>query len=138
MCRKIGRVSGLKCKSLNLNFNILQKMINLNLIEMNGNCGLFIEERKDDFILNTVKNRLVYESYTFSKNNQSYEFINSIANEYEDIYYYGISGDLLHKDLVHEARLKLLNLNKNISIRGCSDRDSIDVSKIINSIGMVI
>ena len=131
----------IKAKIINVNFDILQKLIDHRIINMNSDKCIFLEIRKDELLLNKVINGKVYESYILPKNNYSREYINKLGYTMKTIYYYGKEGLALDDEDTFklenvEINPVILNMsNKNISISKNLDQD---VSKYINSIGIVI
>lgn len=131
----------IKAKIINVNFDILQKLIEHRIINMNSDKCIFLEIRKDELLLNKVINGKVYESYILPKNNYSREYINKLGYTMKTIYYYGKEGLALDDEDTFklenvEINPVILNMsNKNISISKNLDQD---VSKYINSIGIVI
>lgn len=131
----------IKAKIINVNFDILQKLIEHRIINMNSDKCIFLEIRKDELLLNKVINGKVYESYILPKNNYSREYINKLGYTMKTIYYYGKEGLALDDEDTFklenvEINPVILNMsNKNISISKDLDQD---VSKYINSIGIVI
>ena len=131
----------IKAKIINVNFDILQKLIEHRIINMNSDKCIFLEIRKDELLLNKIINGKVYESYILPKNNYSREYINKLGYTMKTIYYYGKEGLALDDEEIFklenvEINPVILNMsNKNISISKDLDQD---VSKYINSIGIVI
>ena len=141
MCKNISKSVNIKAKIINVNFDILQKLIEHRIINMNSDKCIFLEIRKDELLLNKVINGKVYESYILPKNNYSREYINKLGYTMKTIYYYGKEGLALDDEDTFklenvEINPVILNMsNKNISISKNLDQD---VSKYINSIGIVI
>ena len=131
----------IKAKIINVNFDILQKLIDHRIINMNSDKCIFLEIRKDELLLNKIINGKVYESYILPKNNYSREYINKLGYTMKTIYYYGKEGLALDNEEIFrlenvEVNPVVLNMgNKNIRISKDLDQD---VSKYINSIGIVI
>lgn len=131
----------IKAKIINVNFDILQKLIDHRIINMNSDKCIFLEIRKDELLLNKIINGKVYESYILPKNNYSREYINKLGYTMKTIYYYGKERLALDNEEIFrlenvEVNPVVLNMgNKNIRISKDLDQD---VSKYINSIGIVI
>ena len=131
----------IKAKIINVNFDILQKLIDHRIINMNSDKCIFLEIRKDELLLNKVINGKVYESYILPKNNYSREYIDKLGYTMKTIYYYGKERLALDNEEIFrlenvEVNPVVLNMgNKNIRISKDLDQD---VSKYINSIGIVI
>ena len=127
----------MKAKVLNVNFDILQKLINLGIIDNLDSTTLFIELRDKEFLLNKVENNMVYESYILPRNMSTLEHIRLISKNYKNIYYYG--------DIDIKEDLKELNINLNSTILNMGNV-TLDISKdlnkevnrYINAIGAII
>lgn len=131
----------IKAKIINVNFDILQKLIDHRIINMNSDKCIFLEIRKDELLLNKIINGKVYESYILPKNNYSRKYIDKLGYTMKTIYYYGKERLALDNEEIFrlenvEVNPVVLNMgNKNIRISKDLDQD---VSKYINSIGIVI
>ncbi|WLD29649.1 hypothetical protein CDIFMA2_35440 [Clostridioides difficile] len=62
-------------KAININFDILQKLISLNLIDNFIEDGVFIECKRNQFIINITKNKKIEETYLLSKEIKSYDSV---------------------------------------------------------------
>ena len=98
-------------KYLHINFDILQKIIDLNVInftsEDNKNV-ILIENRKEDMILNEIYENKIMESFIISKANDN-NLVNNICNE--STYYFGIDDDYIKNLNVRKIQIE----NKLIS-----------------------
>ena len=87
ICNEIGEKLEIKKKYLNINFDILQKILDMSLINL---CSLdkkiiVIENRQEDMILNKIYNNKIIESYLVDKSEKS----NILSvNDEENIYYF--------------------------------------------------
>lgn len=137
LCNDIAQSLDMKAKVLNVNFDILQKLINLGIIDNLDSTTLFIELRDKEFLLNKVENNMVYESYILPRNMSTLEHVRLISKNYKNIYYYG--------DIDIKEDLKELNINLNSTILNMGNV-TLDISKdlnkevnrYINAIGAVI
>lgn len=137
-CIDIAYMLNMKPKLLNVNFDILQKLISSNLIDnFNGN-GIFIELKENDFILNLVENNIVYQSHILPKTSQSYESVIKLTKKLENIYYYGEEDELMQAYFKNIETFHKLKLKDNIKIFTNDKKTKLDSSKYINSIGMII
>lgn len=137
-CMLICKQLKLRAKALNINLNILQKIINLDIIKEFSQEAIFIEEKRNDFILNIAKNRTIQESYILQKNFQSYEFAKGILNQSKDIFYYGERLELFNDILSDKYKTKILSLKESIKIQSHIDEGFVEDINYINSIGMII
>lgn len=116
ICNEIGEKLEIKKKYLNINFDILQKILDMNLINL---CSLdkkiiVIENRQEDMILNKIYNNKIIESYLVDKSEKS----NILSvNDEENIYYFGINDDYMKNIQAKEITIKnklLLDSNKEV------------------------
>lgn len=137
ICKQIAYMLNMKPKNMNINFDILQKMIAQNLIDNFTENGLFIESKENEFILSKVKNKTILETYILPKTNQSYKSIEILSEQYRPIYYYGIEVDDVIKGIENTDCLIKLQIDKSICVEAKNDLLD-DNTEYINSIGMVI
>ena len=115
ICNEIGEKLEIKKKYLNINFDILQKILDMSLINL---CSLdkkiiVIENRQEDMILNKIYNNQIIESYLVNKNDK-----NNILNiNDEENTYFGINDDYMKNIQAKEITIKnklLLDSNKEV------------------------
>lgn len=118
ICKSISEKLKIKKQYLYINFDILQKLIDLKVIDLSKSDDdkvTIIENRDNIMILNTVLNKNIIESHVVDKGNSKY-FINQFLPE-GNVYYYGISDDFIEslgvKKLHIENKL-ILNNNEEI------------------------
>lgn len=115
ICKSISEKLKIKKKYLYINFDILQKLINLRVIDLcnsNDEKVTIIENRNQDMILNIVFNKKIIESYVIEKNNPQYSISKSSYDE--NTYYYGISDDFINSLEIKKLNIKdKLTLNKD-------------------------
>ena len=98
-------------KYLHINFDILQKIIDLKLINFTNKDNkkvILIENRKEDMILNEIYENKIIESFIISKANDN-NLVNNICNE--STYYFGIDDDYIKNLNVRKIQIE----NKLIS-----------------------
>ena len=116
ICNEIGEKLEIKKKYLNINFDILQKILDMSLINL---CSLdkkiiVIENRQEDMILNKIYNNQIIESYLVNKNDKN-NILN--INDEENTYYFGINDDYMKNIQAKEITIKnklLLDSNKEV------------------------
>lgn len=111
ICKSISKKLKIKKKYLYINFDILQKLIDIKVIDLlqDGYEKItIIENRKKDMVLNTVCNKKIIESYVVDKANNQYS-INQFS--YNNAYYYGINDDFIENLQIKKLDIK----NKLIS-----------------------
>ncbi|MBY2162795.1 pilus assembly protein PilM [Clostridioides difficile] len=129
-------------KTININFDILQKLINLNLIENFSEEGVFIECKKSQLIINITKDKKIRETYLLSKEGKSYEFIKRLLRDFKYVYYYGIENCFIEeyfKYTYKSIEVNPLRLKDKVKVENNFDADLEDNRiNYINSIGMII
>ncbi|HBF0401610.1 TPA: pilus assembly protein PilM [Clostridioides difficile] len=129
-------------KTININFDILQKLINLNLIENFSEEGVFIECKKSQLIINITKDKKIRETYLLSKEGKSYEFIKRLLRDFKYVYYYGIENCFIEKYFKYTDKsieVNPLRLKDKVKVENNFDADLEDNRiNYINSIGMII
>lgn len=138
ICKEIACMLNMKPKELCLNFDILQKIISLGLVNEYKDSSIFIENKDDEFILNKVKNKSILETYILLKTHQSYQTIEKLKEEYHQIYYYGIEDSNIINQFRENYNLHILEINKEISILKEKTYNKCENTEHINCIGMVI
>lgn len=129
ICNEISKKINIRHRYLNINFDILQKMIttrNINICP--NNMFTIIENRKNDLIINKVYNNQITESYIIFKEYDNEELINNLSQN-ELTYYYGISDD-------YTKHIKKLEFNNKINLN--HDGNLIDNINYLNELGMII
>ena len=127
----------LKHKYLNMNFDILQKLIDREKINLKNNDCMVIENMDDVIILNYIKMKKIYTSNVFSKESSS-EYITNLLDKDIDIFYYGKEDNFINTLKENWFNVYKLNSKLNISYL-CSDK-TIDIqnNKYLVNIGVVI
>ena len=111
ICKKISENLKIRNKYLHINFDILQKIIDQNLINFTSEDNkkvILIENRKEDMILNEIYENKIMESFIISKANDN-NLVNNICNE--STYYFGIDDDYIKNLNVRKIQIE----NKLIS-----------------------
>lgn len=137
ICLDIATGLNLKHKYLNMNFDILQKLIDREKINLKNNDCMVIENMEDVIILNYIKMKKIYTSNVFSKESSS-EYITNLLDKDIDIFYYGKEDNFINTLKENEFKVYKLNSKLNISYL-CSDK-TIDIqnNKYLVNIGVVI
>ena len=137
ICLDIATGLNLKHKYLNMNFDILQKLIDREKINLKNNDCMVIENMDDVIILNYIKMKKIYTSNVFSKESSS-EYITNLLDKDIDIFYYGKEDNFINT--LKENWFKVYKLNSKLNISYlCSDK-TIDIqnNKYLVNIGVVI
>ncbi len=142
LIKNISESLNMNPKVININFDILQKLINLNLIENFSAEGVFIECKKNQFIINITKGKKIEETYLLSKEIKSYESVRKLLNSFKYIYYYGIGNNFIEeyfKGTDKSIKINPLRLNDKVRVENNFDTELEDSSiNYISSIGMII
>lgn len=142
LIKNISESLNMNPKVININFDILQKLINLNLIENFSEEGVFIECKKNQFIINITKGKKIEETYLLSKEIKSYESVRKLLSSFKYIYYYGIGNNFIEeyfKGTDKSIKINPLRLNDKVRVENNFDTELEDSSiNYISSIGMII
>ncbi|MCC0699188.1 pilus assembly protein PilM [Clostridioides sp. ZZV15-6383] len=142
LIKNISESLNMNPKVININFDILQKLINLNLIEKFSAEGVFIECKKNQFIINITKGKKIEETYLLSKEIKSYESVRKLLSSFKYIYYYGIENNFIEeyfKGTDKSIKINPLRLNDKVRVENNFDTELEDSSiNYISSIGMII
>ncbi len=142
LIKNISESLNMNPKVININFDILQKLINLNLIENFSAEGVFIECKKNQFIINITKGKKIEETYLLSKEIKSYESVRKLLSSFKYIYYYGIGNNFIEeyfKGTDKSIKINPLRLNDKVRVENNFDTELEDSSiNYISSIGMII
>lgn len=106
ICKSISEKLNIKKKHLYINFDILQKLIDMKVISLlksDYEKITIIENRKKDMVLNTVCNKKIIESYVVDKSNSQCS-INQFSCD--NTYYYGINDEFIESLQIQKLDLK--------------------------------
>ena len=118
ICKSISEKLKINKKYLHINFDILQKLMDLRVIDLSQSGDdkvTIIENREKDMILNIVFNKKITESYVLEKANSQYSSNWFLFDE--NTYYYGISDDFIESLQIKKLAIKnklLLNSSKEV------------------------
>ena len=118
ICKSISEKLKINKKYLYINFDILQKLIDLKVIDLSQSIDdkvTIMENREEDMILNIVSNKKITESYVVDKANSQYSRNRFLFDE--NTYYYGISDDFIESLQIKKLAIKnklLLNSNEEV------------------------
>lgn len=111
ICNEIAENIGIKRKYLNINFDIVQKLISKNQLNLNYDICAIIENLNNDIILNLMENQKIYTSNVFEKEGNA-DYILKFFDEDIHIFYYGIEDDFLNQ--IKEKGFKVDKLEINL------------------------
>lgn len=142
LIKSISTNLNLNPKAININFDILQKLINLDLIENFLEEGIFIECKKNQFIINITRDKKIEETYLLSKEIKSYESVKKLLSSFKCIYYYGIENNFIEeyfKDTHRYIKINPLKLKDKVKIENNFDRNLENSSlNYISNIGIIV
>ncbi|MDK2585944.1 pilus assembly protein PilM [Romboutsia sedimentorum] len=138
LCNQISKKLKSKPRILNVNCDILQKLLSLNLIQDFSKEGVFIECKDRDFIINIVKENKIYESHILPRTIQSYESVVNSIKDFKTIYYYGKNDPFIKSYLSDDFKIRPLEIDDNIKLIKNKKLLRDKSINYINSIGMII
>lgn len=96
ICRDISEFIDIKYKYLNMNFDVLQKLIDLKMIDIKNDNYYIMENMKGEIILNKVENNLIQSSKTFEKED-NIDYIEKFIDKNIHMFFYGIEDEFLKR-----------------------------------------
>ncbi len=117
ICNLISENLKIKKKYLHINFDILQKLMDLNVVDLQQSGDdkvTIIENRQEDLVINTVFNKKIIESYVIDKFN-SQSSINKFTPK--NTYYYGINDNFIKSFQIQKLDIKnklIFNNNEEV------------------------
>jgi type IV pilus assembly protein PilM len=126
--KELSTLLRLKPINLNVNFDILNKLIANEEIKIGEGKKLILDIGKKYTNVNVIKNKFITNSYTL-RNEDVYDFINNNFNgEYRKAFYYGIENYNLTKITNEKFEMKKLLL---------TNFKTDNINNFINNIGLV-
>ena len=137
ICTEIAQNLNIKRKYLNMNFDIIQKLIDKKKIDLGHENCMIIENKRNYIILNSVRQRKIYTSTVFEKYGNE-DYILSFLEKDIHIFYYGKEDSFIKNIKENEFSVDKLNLNLKVNSLNKEDTvDNIINQKLIN-IGVVV
>lgn len=137
ICTEIAQDLNIKRKYLNINFDIIQKLIDKKKIDLSDENCMIIENKRNYIILNSVKQRKIYTSTLFEKDGNEDYILNFLEKDIH-IFYYGKEDSFIKN--IKENEFCVDKLNLNLKVNSLSTEDTVD--KVINqnliNIGVVV
>lgn len=96
ICRDIVEVTDIKYKYLNMDFDVLQKLIDLKNIDIKYDSYYILQNMRGEIILNKIENKLVQSSNSFEKED-NLDYIGKFIDKDNHIFFYGIEDEFLKK-----------------------------------------
>ncbi len=135
LCNEISNYLNMKAMSIYLNFDILQKIIKSNLIDIHNN-SIVMENRANEIIINKIIDNTVLESYIIQKVLNYEVMLYNLIKDFDNIYYYGFRDFKYIKE--HNLNFKYINLDYKLKVFKDNNLLDEDSSKYINSLGAII
>ena len=137
ICTEIAQNLNIKRKYLNMNFDIIQKLIDKKKIDLvHENC-MIIENKRNYIILNSVKQRKIYTSTVFEKYGNE-DYILSFLEKDIHIFYYGKEDSFIKN--IKENEFCVDKLNLNLKVNSLNKEDTVDniINQNLINIGVVV
>ena len=137
ICTEIAQNLNIKRKYLNMNFDIIQKLIDKKKIELGHENCMIIENKRNYIILNSVKQRKIYTSTVFEKYGNE-DYILSFLEKDIHIFYYGKEDSFIKN--IKENEFCVDKLNLNLKINSLNKEDTVDniINQNLINIGVVV
>lgn len=137
ICTEIAQNLNIKRKYLNMNFDIIQKLIDKKKINLGHENCMIIENKRNYIILNSVKQRKIYTSTVFEKYGNE-DYILSFLEKDIHIFYYGKEDSFIK--IIKENEFCVDKLNLNLKVNSLNKEDTVDniINQNLINIGVVV
>ena len=137
ICIEIAQNLNIKRKYLNMNFDIIQKLIDKKKIDLGHENCMIIENKRNYIILNSVKQRKIYTSTVFEKYGNE-DYILSFLEKDIHIFYYGKEDSFIKN--IKENEFCVDKLNLNLKVNSLNKEDTVDniINQNLINIGVVV
>ena len=137
ICTEIAQNLNIKRKYLNMNFDIIQKLIDKKKIDLGHENCMIIENKRNYIILNSVKQRKIYTSTVFEKYGNE-DYILSFLEKDIHIFYYGKEDSFIKN--IKENEFSVDKLNLNLKVNSLNKEDTVDniINQNLINIGVVV
>lgn len=137
ICTEIAQNLNIKRKYLNMNFDIIQKLIDKKKIDLGHENCMIIENKRNYIILNSVRQRKIYTSTVFEKYGNE-DYILSFLEKDIHIFYYGKEDSFIKN--IKENEFCVDKLNLNLKINSLNKEDTVDniINQNLINIGVVV
>ena len=137
ICTEIAKNLNIKRKYLNMNFDIIQKLIDKKKIDLGHENCMIIENKRNYIILNSVKQRKIYTSTVFEKYRNE-DYILSFLEKDIHIFYYGKEDSFIKN--IKENEFCVDKLNLNLKVNSLNKEDTVDniINQNLINIGVVV
>ena len=137
ICTEIAKNLNIKRKYLNMNFDIIQNLIDKKKIDLGHENCMIIENKRNYIILNSVKQRKIYTSTVFEKYGNE-DYILSFLEKDIHIFYYGKEDSFIKN--IKENEFCVDKLNLNLKVNSLNKEDTVDniINQNLINIGVVV
>lgn len=137
ICTEIAQNLNIKRKYLNMNFDIIQKLIDKKKIDLGHENCMIIENKRNYIISNSVKQRKIYTSTVFEKYGNE-DYILSFLEKDIHIFYYGKEDSFIKN--IKENEFCVDKLNLNLKVNSLNKEDTVDniINQNLINIGVVV
>ena len=137
ICIEISQSLNIKRKYLNINFDIIQKLIDKKKIDLNNDDCMIIENKRNSIILSSVKQRKIYTSTVFEKDGNEDYILNFLEKDMH-IFYYGKEDSFIKN--IKENEFCVDKLNLNLKVNNLSKEKTVDklIHQNLINIGVVV
>ena len=137
ICTEIAQNLNIKRKYLNMNFDIIQKLIDKKKIDLGHENCMIIDNKRNYIILNSVKQRKIYTSTVFEKYGNE-DYILSFLEKDIHIFYYGKEDSFIKN--IKENEFCVDKLNLNLKVNSLNKEDTVDniINQNLINIGVVV
>lgn len=137
ICTEIAQNLNIKRKYLNMNFDIIQKLIDKKKIDLGHENCMIIENKRNYIILNSVKQGKIYTSTVFEKYGNE-DYILSFLEKDIHIFYYGKEDSFIKN--IKENEFCVDKLNLNLKVNSLNKEDTVDniINQNLINIGVVV
>ena len=137
ICTEIAQNLNIKRKYLNMNFDIIQKLIDKKKIDLGHENCMIIENKRNYIIINSVKQRKIYTSTVFEKYGNE-DYILSFLEKDIHIFYYGKEDSFIKN--IKENEFCVDKLNLNLKVNSLNKEDTVDniINQNLINIGVVV
>ena len=134
---EIAQNLNIKRKYLNMNFDIIQKLIDKKKIDLGHENCMIIENKRNYIILNSVRQRKIYTSTVFEKYGNE-DYILSFLEKDIHIFYYGKEDSFIKN--IKENEFCVDKLNLNLKVNSLNKEDTVDniINQNLINIGVVV
>ena len=137
ICTEIAQNLNIKRKYLNMNFDIIQKLIDKKKIDLGHENCMIIENKRNYIILNSVKQRKNYTTTVLEKYVNE-DYILSFLEKDIHIFYYGKEDSFIKN--IKENEFCVDKLNLNLKVNSLNKEDTVDniINQNLINIGVVV